>query len=183
MFTSYLQADLMKAEAGEGAGQEENTDELAFLEAQLEKERKGGISNAEEGSSRSGLYSSLSNSAPSLMYFETCRRASKPVCAEAAGAQTDVVQKMVMDVAVYLGAAWSSPDKATVVIKGQQFKPGAMTEEEVMSLVRELPSKPLDGHHEKLTPVQAVHPGRLALLPQVQQPLVLYSFAIAENKA
>ena len=37
-----------------------------------------------------------------------------------------------------MGAAWSAPDKTTWVIRGRQFKPEAMTEEEVIALVREV---------------------------------------------
>lgn len=37
-----------------------------------------------------------------------------------------------------MGAAWSAPDKTTQVIRGQQLKPGAVREEEVIALVREV---------------------------------------------
>lgn len=39
---------------------------------------------------------------------------------------------------VHVGAARSAPEKTTWVIRRQQFKPGVMTEEEVIALVREV---------------------------------------------
>lgn len=75
-----------KAEAEEGGGQEENTDTLAFLTAQLERERKRGVGGAEEGSNRYALYSFLPHAVPSLIHSGRCRRTSPPVSTGAVGA-------------------------------------------------------------------------------------------------
>lgn len=76
--------------------------------------------------------------------------------------------------AVHVGAPWSAPDKTTRVIRGRQFKPGPMTEEEVVALVREVMGSCSD---RKLQ--QKLWRGHLAAAPVVRGPKQLLAGAPA----